>query len=276
MMTTTCTNYQSIDMCASRPRTAKHLTERKRRARINDSLLQLKSMVFPAVRKDISRHPKMEKADILEMTVRYLKDIQSPAAKANGETGVTDYHAGFTECLSEVSSFMSSCENIDIETRLRLLGHLADRCSTINDSEQKPDVSRLQAESQQINTPAPSPLATAVPTGSPSPLSYVPATSPNGGMVLLVPAHTIQPHQTVLTPASSPALSVQVPVSQDLLTPPQSPASPIPSEKNFIPAASKAISSYKMSQYTDLHSHRVSPYQSRPVKSANKSMWRPW
>nr|BAS66818.1 hairy and enhancer of split transcription factor C [Echinocardium cordatum] len=273
--------YQQSDMCASRPRTAKHLTERKRRARINDSLLQLKSMVFPAVKKDISqqqisRQPKMEKADILEMTVRYLKEIQtSPKSGDKSTAGVTNYHAGFTECLSEVSTFMSSCESIDIETRLRLLGHLADRCSTINEPEQKPDVSRLQQEmlpsqpSPQAQARLSAPLSVSTPAASP--VSHQMTASSNG-MVILVPANSIQ-----TTPISSPVISVRVPVSENLLTPPQSPVSlesPLDATRFTPSPVDMKIGKHS----TDFYSHRVSPYQkhSQKATSAAKQMWRPW
>ena len=49
--------------------------ERKRRARINDSLNELKSLVLTALNKDPSRYSKMEKADVLELTVNYLKTL---------------------------------------------------------------------------------------------------------------------------------------------------------------------------------------------------------
>ncbi|XP_796692.2 transcription factor HES-4 [Strongylocentrotus purpuratus] len=270
----TSSGYQQMDMCSNRPRTAKHLTERKRRARINDSLLQLKSMVFPVIKKDISRHPKMEKADILEMTVRYLKDVQTPE-QGESKGQVTTYHAGFTECLSEVSTFMSNCESIDIETRLRLLGHLADRCSTINDADQKPDVSRLQpAQTQQQQQRVPSPVT--VPqqqtrVAAPSPIS-IPATSPvqqfattPNGMVLLLPAHTVQ-HNSVI--------SVRVPLSSDgVLTPPQSPMSPEPTMTRFTPSP---VDIKPSKTALNTKHHRFAPYQKHAIKASEKSMWRPW
>ena len=51
----------------------KPLLERKRRARINDSLTDLKHLVLTSLNKDVSKFAKMEKVDILDMTVRYLK-----------------------------------------------------------------------------------------------------------------------------------------------------------------------------------------------------------
>ena len=48
--------------------------EKKRRERINKCLEELKTIVLRAVNED-SRPNKLEKADILEMTVKYLKTI---------------------------------------------------------------------------------------------------------------------------------------------------------------------------------------------------------
>uniref|UniRef100_A0A3Q3WHL8 BHLH domain-containing protein n=1 Tax=Mola mola TaxID=94237 RepID=A0A3Q3WHL8_MOLML len=59
----------------------KPLIERKRRERINNCLDQLKETVIGAFRLDQS---KLEKADILEMTVKHLQNIQSN--KLNGKT----------------------------------------------------------------------------------------------------------------------------------------------------------------------------------------------
>lgn len=51
--------------------------EKKRRERINKCLEELKSIVLRAVNEE-SRPNKLEKADILEMTVRYLRTIKQP------------------------------------------------------------------------------------------------------------------------------------------------------------------------------------------------------
>uniref|UniRef100_A0A3B4ZB21 Hairy-related 8.2 n=1 Tax=Seriola lalandi dorsalis TaxID=1841481 RepID=A0A3B4ZB21_SERLL len=55
------------------PQLRKPLIERKRRERINNCLDQLKETVIGAFRLDQS---KLEKADILEMTVKHLQNIQ--------------------------------------------------------------------------------------------------------------------------------------------------------------------------------------------------------
>uniref|UniRef100_A0A8C6UQP4 Hairy-related 8.2 n=1 Tax=Neogobius melanostomus TaxID=47308 RepID=A0A8C6UQP4_9GOBI len=88
------TNFRGPDMTASsvvhsvgkhpsakeERKLRKPLIERKRRERINNCLDQLKKTVVGAFRLDQS---KLEKADILEMTVQHLQNIQksSPSGK---------------------------------------------------------------------------------------------------------------------------------------------------------------------------------------------------
>uniref|UniRef100_A0A8V0ZG44 Hes family bHLH transcription factor 2 n=1 Tax=Gallus gallus TaxID=9031 RepID=A0A8V0ZG44_CHICK len=64
--------------------TLKPLLEKRRRARINESLNQLKTLILPLVCKDSSRCSKLEKADILEMTVQFLREVPA-APSAPGE-----------------------------------------------------------------------------------------------------------------------------------------------------------------------------------------------
>ncbi|CAP24266.1 Protein CBR-LIN-22 [Caenorhabditis briggsae] len=55
----------------------KPLMEKKRRARINKSLSQLKQILIQDGHKNSAQHSKWEKADILEMTVEYLQQLRS-------------------------------------------------------------------------------------------------------------------------------------------------------------------------------------------------------
>lgn len=66
----------------------KPLMEKKRRARINDSLETLKEILLKntvAITQG-SRPTKLEKADILEMTVRYLQVLQKRLYVVNGNS----------------------------------------------------------------------------------------------------------------------------------------------------------------------------------------------
>lgn len=80
----------SVNTTPDKPKTAsehrkssKPIMEKRRRARINESLSQLKTLILDALKKDSSRHSKLEKADILEMTVKHLRNLQR--AQMTGE-----------------------------------------------------------------------------------------------------------------------------------------------------------------------------------------------
>uniref|UniRef100_A0A452QUK3 BHLH domain-containing protein n=1 Tax=Ursus americanus TaxID=9643 RepID=A0A452QUK3_URSAM len=68
-------------------RSLKPLLEKRRRARINASLRQLKGLILPLLGRESSHYSKLEKADILEMTVRFLQELpaSSCAEAAPGE-----------------------------------------------------------------------------------------------------------------------------------------------------------------------------------------------
>jgi hairy-and-enhancer-of-split protein len=79
--------------------------EKRRRARINNCLNDLKGILLEAMRKDPARHSKLEKADILELTVRHLQNIQRnqlAIAMASDPTVLFRFKNGFAECATEV------------------------------------------------------------------------------------------------------------------------------------------------------------------------------
>ncbi|XP_073348519.1 hairy/enhancer-of-split related with YRPW motif protein 2 [Pagrus major] len=103
------------------------IIEKRRRDRINNSLSELRRLVPTAFEKQGSA--KLEKAEILQMTVDHLKVLQ-----ATGGKGYLDAHAlaldflslGFRECVTEVSRYLSAVEGLDSSDplRSRLLSHL--------------------------------------------------------------------------------------------------------------------------------------------------------
>ncbi|XP_028921802.1 transcription factor HES-3 [Ornithorhynchus anatinus] len=78
--------------------------EKKRRARINVSLEQLKALLEKHYAHQI-RKRKLEKADILELSVKYMKSLQSSVEGMPGLTSA-EYQAGFRSCLHGVSQFL--------------------------------------------------------------------------------------------------------------------------------------------------------------------------
>ncbi|XP_051526149.1 transcription factor HES-2.2 [Myxocyprinus asiaticus] len=94
-------------------KTLKPLLEKRRRARINESLNRLKALILPLT--DSCRYSKLEKADILEMTVRFLTDIQSSPSKDS----TFSFEEGYKTCLQRVSALLPQT-NLGAETRQRV------------------------------------------------------------------------------------------------------------------------------------------------------------
>lgn len=78
--------------------------EKRRRARINQSLAALKALILDSARLENTKHSKLEKADILELTVRHLQRQRSLA-----QPGLSRYKAGYQDCSREVRLIRSTC-----------------------------------------------------------------------------------------------------------------------------------------------------------------------
>ncbi|XP_043932042.1 transcription factor HES-4-B-like [Protopterus annectens] len=107
---------------------SKPIMEKRRRARINESLGQLKALLLDALKKDNPRFSKLEKADILEMAVKHLRALQHNKITASLSVSpcvLSKFFAGFNECVNEVTRFLSTCDGIDADVRSKLLNHLA-------------------------------------------------------------------------------------------------------------------------------------------------------
>ncbi|XP_076648922.1 bHLH protein deadpan isoform X2 [Halictus rubicundus] len=105
----------------------KPIMEKRRRARINQCLDELKGLILEAMKKDPTRHSKLEKADILEMTVKHLQAVQRQqlsTAVATDPAVLTKFRTGFSECATEVSRYVSHLENVDLVVKQRLVSHL--------------------------------------------------------------------------------------------------------------------------------------------------------
>lgn len=108
----------------------KPLLERKRRARINRCLDELKDLMVDALETEGENISKLEKADILELTVRHLQKLQSSrpsglsATIASGDeiSAESRWQSGFGHCAAEACRFLSSLPG---EAAERLARHLA-------------------------------------------------------------------------------------------------------------------------------------------------------
>merc|ERR1712224_1045055 len=87
----------------------KPLIERKRRARINACLDELKDLMVYALQTEGESASKLEKADVLEMTVKHLRKLKRQQMLAlNPSLEMDRYHAGYTTCATEVSRSLAT------------------------------------------------------------------------------------------------------------------------------------------------------------------------
>ncbi|XP_058055102.1 protein hairy [Anopheles bellator] len=141
-------------------RSNKPIMEKRRRARINNCLNELKALILDAMKKDPARHSKLEKADILEMTVKHLENLQrqqSALSQASDPSVMNKFKAGFNECAQEVGRF----PEIEPLVKRRLMQHLS---NCINSSGVKDLPKRHHHHQQQQQQP-----------GSQAPLHILPS-----------------------------------------------------------------------------------------------------
>ncbi|NWW35764.1 HES1 factor, partial [Panurus biarmicus] len=259
-----------------RAESSKPIMEKRRRARINESLGQLKTLILDALKKDSSRHSKLEKADILEMTVKHLRNLQRAqmtAALSADPTVLGKYRAGFNECMNEVTRFLSTCEGVNTDVRTRLLSHLSaclGQIVAMNYPPPPPPPAQPAhlAQQQPLHVQLPPAAAGAVPV--PCKLNPAEALSPKvyGGFQL-VPATDGQFAFLIPNPAFPPSsgpviplyANANVPVSAGggsgnaAATPSASPVQGLTSFGGSIGPASQAGS---------------------PIGERSESVWRPW
>ncbi|XP_036603448.1 transcription factor HES-5-like [Trichosurus vulpecula] len=138
-------------------RLRKPVVEKMRRDRINSSIEQLKLLL----EKEFQRHQpnsKLEKADILEMTVSYLK--HSKAFASCPKSLQQDYSEGYSWCLKEAVQFLT-LHSANTDTQMKLLYHF-----------QRPQASLTAI--QDLKPPSSSPLSPAAST------KPAPGQSPSG------------------------------------------------------------------------------------------------
>jgi len=98
--------------------------EKKRRDRINESLNELRKLVPAALEKSSST--KLEKAEILQMTVEHLRMLPNKGDYSDPRLAMEYHSVGFRECVAEVSRYLLTVEGLDIHNTLciRLMSHL--------------------------------------------------------------------------------------------------------------------------------------------------------
>ncbi|XP_059085600.1 enhancer of split mbeta protein-like, partial [Tigriopus californicus] len=127
----------------------KPLLERKRRARINSCLDALKDLMVHALEGEGESITKLEKADVLELTVKHLQRLkQQHMLQVNPQIEANRFEAGYRACLNEVSR-MCATPGFNVNLGQSLMSNLTSKLNTTIDA------SRLQ------------PLSVSVPSRSP-------------------------------------------------------------------------------------------------------------
>ncbi|PNI24804.1 HES6 isoform 2 [Pan troglodytes] len=100
----------------------KPLVEKKRRARINESLQELRLLLAGA-----EVQAKLENAEVLELTVRRVQGVLRGRAREREQLQAEAserFAAGYIQCMHEVHTFVSTCQAIDATVAAELLNHL--------------------------------------------------------------------------------------------------------------------------------------------------------
>ena len=116
----------------------KPLIERKRRARINSCLDELKDLMVYALQSEGESISKLEKADVLELTVKHLRKLKrQQMLNVNPGLDMDRYRAGYTTCATEVSRCLAST-GVDVSIGSRLMSHLGHKLNTIENARHSP------------------------------------------------------------------------------------------------------------------------------------------
>ncbi|XP_059476415.1 enhancer of split mgamma protein-like [Neocloeon triangulifer] len=119
----------------------KPMLERKRRARINRCLDELKELMVSALQTEGENVSKLEKADILELTVRHLQRLRRQQRRPS--SFADRFRAGFSHCASEVSRCLSDADTVDPQLGQRLLAHLGQRLEQLESTSGRPETPPL-------------------------------------------------------------------------------------------------------------------------------------
>ncbi|XP_012264893.1 protein hairy [Athalia rosae] len=226
-------------------RSNKPIMEKRRRARINNCLNDLKTLILDAMKKDPARHSKLEKADILEMTVKHLETLQRQQvalAAATDPNVLNKFRAGFTECAGEVSRF----SGLEASVKRRLMAHLASCLGPVETT-----TTNGQTVQQSVQPAPPTtqlqvhilPQVDATPRIQVQQSNGIFFTNANGTGLQLVPTRLPNGDIALVLPAGAKATPVASPSSSPAPTSPLPTLIPIPQRTASTASASSSASS---------------------------------
>ncbi|XP_013390924.1 enhancer of split mgamma protein [Lingula anatina] len=118
---------EDIGKDRSRRKCAKSLAEKRRRGRINSCLVQLKRLLLASQEGADDKASKMDQADVLEMTVKYLRRLRRDETQGSGDEEHTpskasdNYIQGYMDCTDAITTCLKREGNLDKFINFRML-----------------------------------------------------------------------------------------------------------------------------------------------------------
>ncbi|XP_054725338.1 enhancer of split mgamma protein [Anastrepha obliqua] len=120
----------------------KPMLERKRRARINKCLDELKDLMVVTLESEGEHVTRLEKADILELTVAHLQKLKqqrkTAASKGGAMSQAEGFRSGYIHAVNEVSRSLSQLPGVNVNLGTQLMTHLGQRLNQLQPAVQTP------------------------------------------------------------------------------------------------------------------------------------------
>lgn len=117
----------------------KPMLERKRRARINKCLDELKDIMVECLTQEGEHVTRLEKADILELTVEHMKKLKRRGSLVLGKKpSETDcFRSGYVHAADQISHVLAATPGVGVDLGSRLMSFLGQRLMELHDSTEK-------------------------------------------------------------------------------------------------------------------------------------------
>lgn len=120
----------------------KPMLERKRRARINKCLDELKDLMVATLESEGEHVTRLEKADILELTVAHLQKLKQQRKLAGGVitslSPAEGFRSGYIHAVNEVSRSLSELPGVNVTFGTQLMTHLGQRLNQLQPTTKPP------------------------------------------------------------------------------------------------------------------------------------------
>ncbi|KAL3861022.1 hypothetical protein ACJMK2_007115 [Sinanodonta woodiana] len=187
----------------------KPLIEKKRRDRINHCLDQLKCILLDNVKNNDTQNSRLDKADILEMTVKYLQQLQKQGITSAvvHDTVPMGYQSGYEECARETIHYLNSANGIRPNIKSRVESHLSSCVGQVNDELSTPKYTQRDTRDsfqKSVNVSGNYSYHTPINVQIPSSAQF-PSTTPrrlvfSGALLMPVPIHPMLKTETPFSP----------------------------------------------------------------------------